>query len=144
MKIVYLIFLTAMIHFNVFAINYYVAQKDPNDNNSNPGTEALPFETIQAVADIADDCDIVFVKAGTYRETVTPANSGLSGSLIVFQVYGNDNVTISGADENTGWTLNDSQNVSHSNQYRKRTAKFKINCPVKIVSSVRRHFKLVY
>ncbi len=104
MKKLNILFLMLMLAGNSFATNYYVAQNDPSAVNTNPGTEALPFETIQAAADVATGGDTVFVKAGTYRETVIPANSGSSGNSIVFQVYGNDNVTISGAEEITGWT----------------------------------------
>ncbi|WNR42787.1 hypothetical protein [Paenibacillus roseipurpureus] len=50
--------------------------------------------------------------AGTYRETVAPANSGTSSNPITFQNYNNDIVTISGLDvvDQTGWVV-DSGNI---------------------------------
>ncbi|MCI0660951.1 MAG: DUF1565 domain-containing protein, partial [Acidobacteria bacterium] len=42
---------------------YYVA---PNGSDSNPGTEALPFKTIQRAADKVDPGDTVIVEDGVY------------------------------------------------------------------------------
>ncbi len=88
----------------VYATNYYVAQNDPNASDSNPGTELLPFYTIQAAADQAQAGDVIYVKAGIYRETIIPANSGTAGNPIIFQAFGNDEVTVSGTEEISGWT----------------------------------------
>jgi hypothetical protein len=44
-----------------------------------------------------------------YRETVTPANSGIAGSPITFRAYNNESVTISGADVLTDWVLHTGQ-----------------------------------
>ena len=46
-----------------------------------------------------------FIRAGTYRETVTVAHSGTEGKPITFTPYAAETVTISGADVITGWTL---------------------------------------
>lgn len=73
---------------------YYVATNDPNAGDSNPGTEALPFKTIQAAADIVDPGDTVLVKAGIYRESVTIRASGTPELRIVFRNFENDAVTI--------------------------------------------------
>jgi hypothetical protein len=62
MKKLNILFLMLMLAVNSFATNYYVAQNDPSASNTNPGTEALPFETIQAAADIATGGDTVFEK----------------------------------------------------------------------------------
>ncbi|MFV1995391.1 MAG: right-handed parallel beta-helix repeat-containing protein, partial [Verrucomicrobiales bacterium] len=48
--------------------------------------------------------DTVHLRAGTYRETVTPANDGAAGSPIVFRPYQNETVVISGSDALSGWT----------------------------------------
>ncbi len=54
---------------------YHVA-KTPNASDSNPGTEAAPFETIQRAVDIAKAGDTVIVHDGIYRERVDAKRSG--------------------------------------------------------------------
>ena len=68
------------------------------------GTLANPYKTIGAAAAVAGPGDVVYVRAGTYRETVTPAVSGTTGAPITFQPYEGETVTISGADLVTGWS----------------------------------------
>src|SRR5437870_4092355 len=51
--------------------------------------------------------DTVFVRAGTYRETVIPARSGAPGKPITYRPYQNETVTVSGADPVTGWSRHD-------------------------------------
>ncbi|MBU0715237.1 MAG: DUF1565 domain-containing protein [Verrucomicrobia bacterium] len=84
--------------------NYYVATTGDDANN---GTSiSKPFKTIQKAASIATAGNTVYIRAGTYRETVTPSNSGSSGSVIRFTNYNSETVTVSGADAITGaWTV---------------------------------------
>ena len=58
----------------------------------------------QKAASLAEPGDTVSIRAGTYRETVTPAKSGTPGEPITFAPYDNEQVTISGADPITTWT----------------------------------------
>lgn len=81
---------------------YYVAL---SGNDTNSGTQAAPFKTIQHAASIAQADDSVVVRAGMYRETVTPAHAGAAGSPIIFEPFPGELVVISGADLITGWTL---------------------------------------
>src|SRR6185437_9491957 len=74
-------------------------------SNTNPGTLAQPFKTIQYAADAAKAGDTVDVMGGVYRETVTVHNSGAAGAPIIFQPFDTTPVTIDGADPITGWTL---------------------------------------
>ncbi len=74
---------------------YYVA-KDGNDNND--GSEKTPFLTISKATQLAKPGDTVFVKAGTYEETITPLNSGQDGKMITFTNYQNDQVIIQAKD----------------------------------------------
>ena len=101
---------------------YYVDRAHPQASDSNPGTEALPWKTIQHAANVAVAGDTVLVKAGTYPERVTPAHSGSQGMRITFQAlprrsvtmwgfytYGSDFLTIQGFNITTdasltGWT----------------------------------------
>ncbi|QHW32980.1 carbohydrate-binding protein [Paenibacillus rhizovicinus] len=85
------------------ASNYYVA---PGGSDSNNGTSlGTPFKTIQKAASVAAAGDTVYIRGGTYRETVTPANSGTTGSPINYQAYQGEDVLISGLDPvTTSWT----------------------------------------
>jgi hypothetical protein len=74
------------------ASNYYVA---PTGSNSNPGTEAQPWLTIQKAAGAAAAGDTIYIKAGTYHERVKINVSGSSsGGFITFRNYGNDQVVV--------------------------------------------------
>ena len=73
-------------------------------SDSNAGTLAKPFRTIQRAANVAGAGDTVLVRGGTYRETVRPLRSGSSGSPIKFEAYNGERVTVSGADLVTGWS----------------------------------------
>lgn len=73
---------------------YYVS---PTGSDSNPGTEAQPWRTIQKAADTLVAGDTVCVKAGTYQERVIPQNSGSAGNYIVYAAYPGHTVTIDGA-----------------------------------------------
>jgi MYXO-CTERM domain-containing protein len=54
------------------ATEYYVA---PTGSDSNPGTQASPFATLQKGADTAVAGDTVWLRGGTYK-TTTPKSSG--------------------------------------------------------------------
>ncbi|MCP4424931.1 MAG: hypothetical protein GY803_10590 [Chloroflexi bacterium] len=76
---------------------YYVNQNHPSANDANPGSEALPWFTIQHAADTLQAGDTVYVRAGTYNEMVEPANSGSAGISIVYAAYPDDTVTLDGS-----------------------------------------------
>ena len=105
-KLLYGICITIILVGGVFGIvgiasasnTYYVA---PEGDNSNPGTEAQPWKTIQKAADTLVAGDTVYIKNGTYNEKVTPQNSGSLGNYITYTAYPGDTVTIDG----TGITL---------------------------------------
>jgi hypothetical protein len=84
---------------------YYVALLG---SDSNPGTAAQPFRTIQRCASVAASGDTCVIRAGTYRETIIP-NSG-----VTFRPDTNATVTVSGADPLTGWTQ-DSGSIYRAN-----------------------------
>ncbi|MDX2018908.1 MAG: hypothetical protein SF187_01610 [Deltaproteobacteria bacterium] len=68
------------------------------------GSATKPFATIGAAAAAAKPGDTVVIRAGTYRETVTPRLSGEAANPITFMPYPNEMVTVSGADPVTGFT----------------------------------------
>ncbi len=75
---------------------YFVDRAHPQASDSNPGTEALPWKTIQHAADIAVAGDTVYVKASTYPERVTPGHSGSQRKCITFQALPRRSVTMWG------------------------------------------------
>ncbi|NDC75455.1 tandem-95 repeat protein, partial [bacterium] len=76
----------------------------PTGSAANPGSEASPM-TLQRAVELAQPGDTILLRGGVYRETITPLASGTSGAPITFQAYGNEDVTISGADLLPGpWT----------------------------------------
>jgi hypothetical protein len=105
----------------LLSTTWYVS---PNGSNTNAGTAASPFKTIQEAANAAEPGDTVLIHAGTYRETVTPARSGTAGAPITYKPYGDGTVTISGANVVSGFqqssgsiytTYNDSSNLGEGN-----------------------------
>ena len=81
-----------------FAGNYYVAPPASGGSDSNPGTLASPFATIQRAANSAVAGDSVMIRAGIYREAVIPANSGTLSAPITYQNYNSEVAVVSGAD----------------------------------------------
>lgn len=88
----------------VMLSSYFVST---SGSDAAPGTLEAPLRTIQHAADIAQPGDTVYIRGGTYRETVRPARSGTPGGPITFQPYGDETVTVSGADVVTGWSKHD-------------------------------------
>lgn len=68
------------------ATTYYVDSASAQASNTNAGTAALPWKTIQKGANTAIAGDTVVVKTGTYPERITfPAgHSGSAGKRVVF------------------------------------------------------------
>ena len=89
---------------SALATQIFVACNDPKAADKNPGTEARPLKTIQKAASLAVAGDTVFLRAGTYHETVTPVHSGSNGVPITYMPYHNEKVVIDGADPITNWT----------------------------------------
>lgn len=95
--------LLAILFYSSFTIaQIYVAK---NGNDGNTGTLASPCLTIQKAASVATAGQTVYVRTGTYRETVTPANSGTAGNPITYQAYNDETVIISGTEVITGWGI---------------------------------------
>lgn len=85
------------------AREYYVDKFRGND--SNPGTKAAPFKTIQKAADIMQPGDTCFIRSGIYRETVRPARGGTSeNKRITYKAFPNETPIITGAEQINTWT----------------------------------------
>jgi parallel beta-helix repeat protein len=82
-----------------------------NDNNA--GTSAQPFRTINRAAQVAQAGDVVTIRAGTYRESVSVRNAGTAARPIVFQAEQRGQVVLTGGQHNfqpLGWTSGLMQN----------------------------------
>ena len=88
---------------------YYVSAVTGSDDNV--GTLQNPFKTIQKAANVAEPGDTVEIMAGVYHETVMSAISGTSDAAITYTNCNNEEVTITGADPVTGWTVTGETNI---------------------------------
>jgi len=76
----------------------------PKGSDSNSGTLAAPFRTVQAAADRAQPGDTVTVHAGVYRERVNPPRGGESDTKrITYQAAPSDQVEIKGSEIAKTW-----------------------------------------
>ena len=74
--------------------------------DSNTGTYHHPFRSIQKAATIASAGNTVLIRSGTYRESVIPAHSGITGAPITFMPYPGEKPVVSGTDTvSSVWTL---------------------------------------
>ena len=85
-------------------VDYWVDQNHPDASDSNPGTEVLPWLTVDHAVDSVGPGHVICVREGIYRERVTPGVSGTTGSPITLMGYPGERVVLSGADPITGWT----------------------------------------
>src|SRR4051794_14334904 len=73
---------------------YYVST---SGSNSNPGTQASPWLTIQHAAESVKAGGTVYIRKGVYNEAVTPPVSGSAAAgSITFQSYPGETATIDG------------------------------------------------
>ncbi len=85
------------------AATYYVAT---TGNDSNSGSSSSPFLTVQRGVNAASAGDTVYLRGGTYNQTVSISKSGSSGSPITISGYPGETAIIDGqktipADSNT-------------------------------------------
>ena len=81
---------------------YYVAPSASGGSDSNAGTLAAPFETLQHAINQLSAGDVLYIREGIYRETITIDEDGTSGNLITIENYNNEVVTIDGTVDVTG------------------------------------------
>ena len=72
-----------------YAAVYYVAQTGATASDTNPGTEESPWKTLAYAAAQAKSGDVVWVKAGEYREALV-----LNADAVTFRAFGDDRVVI--------------------------------------------------
>jgi len=99
---------------------YSIAQENAAAADTNPGTEAEPFKTVngalRSVGDAIEPGDTFWIKEGVYREQISlrPKDSGGAGfaipsgtghtQAIVFAGVPGHSVVLSGSDVVTGWS----------------------------------------
>ena len=82
-----------------FSLTLYVAQNHPRASDDNPGTEELPFKTIDRAAQLLAPGQRVVVAAGIYRERVRPARGGTGPDrMIGYEAAPGAVVVISGSE----------------------------------------------
>lgn len=82
---------------------WYVAPSPLGSDDNDGLSPETPFATIQKAASVMSAGDVCRIRAGIYRETVRPANSGAEGRPIVFEAFEGEDVVVSGADPLTDW-----------------------------------------
>lgn len=89
-----------------FARTYYVEAANPDANDTNPGTAALPFRTVSRAATVLQPGERVLIGSGIYRERVAPNNSGSGPDrMISYEAAPGANVVIRGSRVvTTGWS----------------------------------------
>lgn len=95
---------------------YFVDANRGDDSNDGLSTTAA-FKTIQAAADVVQPGETVFIRGGTYRETVRVPRSGKPGQPIRFASYRGEPVTLSGCDLVTEWTRHEGDIWKASNDW---------------------------
>ena len=101
LSLVVLTLATTLAHSSAsLATDYYVST---SGSDSAQGTLSYPFKTISKAAATMVAGDITYIRGGTYREQVNLTKSGVAGSPISFEGYQNEQVTITGTDELSGW-----------------------------------------
>lgn len=82
------------------AATYFVAT---TGSDANPGTQTAPFRTLGKAADRVSAGDIVLIRAGTYRETLTISASGKATAPIRFAAFQGEPVVVSATETVGGW-----------------------------------------
>lgn len=77
---------------------YVVDQAAPGATDTDPGSEAKPFRTVQRAADVAKAGDTVYVMAGTYAERVRVTAGGAEGEPIAFVAMPRRSAAVPGFD----------------------------------------------
>ncbi len=84
--------------FRLLAGTLVVNNQSPAAADDNPGTAEKPFRTINAAAQVAQPGDTVLVRAGVYRERVSPARGGSAETPIVYQAAPGERVEVKGSE----------------------------------------------
>jgi Secretion system C-terminal sorting domain/Protein of unknown function (DUF1565)/DUF5010 C-terminal domain len=97
--------------FQILLLSFYANAKEIHvaitGNNTNAGTAAAPFRTINKAASVALSGDIVIIHAGTYREFVAPPKGGTSDTnRITYKSGAGEQVFVKGSEVVNTWVNN--------------------------------------
>ena len=81
---------------NAVAATYYVDAANAKANDSNNGSQAAPWKTVQKAGKAAKAGDVVIVKPGQYDEMVTVTTSGAEGKLITLRAEPSQKARVKG------------------------------------------------
>jgi len=97
-----------------FSKTYYVDNRNSRAADSNPGTQELPFLTINKAAQVLQPGERVVIMAGVYREHVDPARGGTGPDrMISYEAAPGADVTVKGSRlVKTGWRPSTSYKLS--------------------------------
>ena len=73
-----------------------VAVDDPEADDSGAGTFEKPWRTLAYAASRVQPGDVVYVRAGTYRETLEPLRGGTAGRPIMFKAWPGERPVLDG------------------------------------------------
>lgn len=83
-----------------YRISYHVACGNSAASDDNPGTEQLPFRTINRAAAVLKPGEKAVIHEGIYRECIKPARGGDGpGCMIAYEAAPGEKVIVSGAVE---------------------------------------------
>jgi len=102
-RLIFILFIMFLSPNFISAATYYVDKASGDDSLSGEcanlsGDDCGPWKTIGKANKILTAGDTVFLKAGTYQETIAPDRSGSAGEYITFTNYNNDKVVITGVE----------------------------------------------
>jgi parallel beta-helix repeat protein len=83
------------------AADWYVS---PSGSDSAAGSLAAPFRTVQRGVNVAAAGDTVWLRGGTYRESVSMTRAGTATAPIVVAAYAAEVPVIKGSQAVSGWT----------------------------------------
>lgn len=115
--------------------SYYVS---PTGNDSNPGTLADPFLTIQKARDVVRTVNssmtgdiMIYLRGGTYTLVdtfeLTEEDSGTNGHHVIYSAYGNEVPVISGGQKVTGWSQVGTSDIWKASVSLERIRQFYVN-----------------
>ena len=88
-----------------FSKTYYVDNRNPQASDRNPGTQDLPFATINKAAQVLEPGERVLIMSGVYRERIDPARGGTGpDKMISYEAAPGADVVVKGSRlVRTGW-----------------------------------------
>jgi len=88
-----------------FIRTYFVDNRNPHAADSNPGTDDLPFRTINRAAQVLQPGERVVIMPGVYRERIEPARGGTGpDKMISYEAAPGTDVFVKGSRvAKTGW-----------------------------------------